>query len=52
MFSPDPGKVDRHTWRRGSHLTREAEMGGALIGWQANDGSARLLDGRRLSLTV
>jgi len=52
MFSPDPGKVDRHTWRRGSHLIREAEMGGAPVGWQANDDSARLLDGRRLSLTV
>ena len=52
MFSPDLGKVHRHTYRRGSLLTRKAEMGGAFIGWQANDDFARLLDGRRLSLTV
>jgi len=52
MCSPDVSKVNRHTCRRGWHLTREAEMGGALIGSQSNDDSARLLDGRRLPLTV
>jgi len=52
MFSPDLSKIHRHTYRRGSHLTPKAEMGGAFIGWQANDDFAGLLDGRRLSLTV
>ena len=52
MFSPDLSKVHRHTYCRGSHRTRKAEMGGVFIGWQANDDFARLLDGRRLSLTV
>jgi len=52
MFSPDPSKVNRHTRRRGSLLTRQAEMGGAPVDWQSNDESAQLLDGRRLSLTV
>ena len=52
MCSPDVGKVNHHSCQRDWHLASEAEVDGAPVGWQSNDDSAQLLDGRRLSLTV